>query len=127
VKQKYTLQLARVCRLRETLMITTKVLGLTEANPKPVRGVNYAGQPMSDDEYYNGRPEHMGPNTTSNSTSYSVTNNVVTDTPNDKTARVERVKRKRRGWTVAAREAASKRWHARRAGSDASDANSNAI
>jgi K+-transporting ATPase c subunit len=105
-------------------MITTKVLGLNEANPKPVRGVNYAGQPMSDDEYYNGRPEHMGPNTTSNTTSYSVTNTPVTsDAPK---ARVERVKRKRRGWTVAAREAASKRWHARRE-SKASDANSNAI
>jgi K+-transporting ATPase c subunit len=106
-------------------MITTKVLGLNEANPKPVRGVNYAGQPMSDDEYYNGRPEHQAPNE-SKSSSYSITN-TPSVTPNDKTARVERVKRKRRGWTVAAREAASKRWHARRAGAGSSDANSNAI
>lgn len=104
-------------------MLTTKILGLdpATANPKPVRGVNYAGQPMSDDEYYNGRPEHQAPNE-SKSSSYSITN-----TPNEKTARVERVKRKRRGWTVAAREAASKRWHARRSNSESSNADSNAI
>ena len=43
-------------------VITTKNLGLdpATANPKPVTGFNYAGQPMKPGEHYNGRPEHMG-------------------------------------------------------------------
>lgn len=32
-----------------------------KADPKPVRGFNYAGEPMKDGQFYNGRPEHMGP------------------------------------------------------------------
>ena len=50
-------------------IITTQILGFgqpkpsakQQADPKPVRGFNYAGQPMADGEYYNGRPEHMAP------------------------------------------------------------------
>src|ERR1041385_6615365 len=50
-------------------LINTQVLGFGEpkpkteqkADPKPVRGFNYAGQPMNDGEFYNGRPEHMKP------------------------------------------------------------------
>ena len=34
------------------------------ADPKPVTGFDYAGQPMrSIDAHYNGRPEHMAPGT----------------------------------------------------------------
>jgi hypothetical protein len=31
------------------------------ADPKPVTGFNYAGQPMRPGDSYNGRPEHMAP------------------------------------------------------------------
>lgn len=31
------------------------------ANPKPVRGFNYAGEPMKPGDFYNGRPEHQRP------------------------------------------------------------------
>lgn len=31
------------------------------ANPKPVTGFDYAGQPMRGNAFYNGRPEHMDP------------------------------------------------------------------
>jgi hypothetical protein len=50
--------------------ITTKLLGNTnDADPKPVTGFDYAGQPMKPGAHYNGRPEHMGSNTQSNKTS----------------------------------------------------------
>jgi len=50
-------------------IITTQILGFgqskpdpkTSADPKPVRGFDYAGQPMKEGTYYNGRPEHMAP------------------------------------------------------------------
>jgi hypothetical protein len=56
-------------------LITTQVLGFGDpkppvdpkenaakkADPKPVRGINYAGLPMRDGDYYDGRPEHMRP------------------------------------------------------------------
>jgi hypothetical protein len=45
-------------------ILTTKLLGLDEkdkADPRPVTGINYAGQPMKPGEFYNGRPEHMDP------------------------------------------------------------------
>ena len=50
-------------------LITTQILGFgqakpdkkQEADPKPVSGFDYAGQPMKPGAFYNGRPEHMGP------------------------------------------------------------------
>lgn len=45
-------------------ILTTKVLGLDEkekADPHPVTGINYAGEPMKPGAFYNGRPEHMDP------------------------------------------------------------------
>jgi hypothetical protein len=45
-------------------IITTKILGKEDADPRPVTGVNYAGEPMKPGDYYNGRPEHQGPHTT---------------------------------------------------------------
>jgi hypothetical protein len=44
-------------------MITTKTAGLDPeiANPKPVTGFDYAGQPMKQGSFYNGRPEHQDP------------------------------------------------------------------
>jgi hypothetical protein len=44
-------------------MLTTKSVGLDSetANPKPVTGFDYAGQPMKPNSFYNGRPEHMAP------------------------------------------------------------------
>jgi hypothetical protein len=42
-------------------ILTTKLLGNTnDADPKPVTGFDYAGQPMKPGGHYNGRPEHMG-------------------------------------------------------------------
>lgn len=35
--------------------------GKNKADPKPVNGFNYAGQPMKEGDFYNGRPEHMAP------------------------------------------------------------------
>jgi hypothetical protein len=47
--------------------ITTKLLGNTnDADPKPVTGFDYAGQPMKPGGHYNGRPEHMGASNTQN-------------------------------------------------------------
>jgi hypothetical protein len=44
-------------------IITTKSVGIgTESDPKPVRGIDYAGQPIPPSGFYNGRPEHQGPN-----------------------------------------------------------------
>jgi hypothetical protein len=44
-------------------MLSTKSVGLDPetANPKPVTGFDYAGQPMKPNSFYNGRPEHMDP------------------------------------------------------------------
>lgn len=50
-------------------LITTQVLGFGQpkpdpqqkADPKPVRGFNYAGEPMKEGDFYNGRPENMKP------------------------------------------------------------------
>ena len=40
-------------------IITSKILGINEADPKPATCINYAGQPMRPGDAYNGRPEHM--------------------------------------------------------------------
>ena len=40
-------------------IITTKILGENDSDPKPVRGIDYAGQPIPPGGAYNGRPEHM--------------------------------------------------------------------
>ncbi len=45
-------------------IITTKILGVNEADPKPATGFNYAGEPMKPGDFYNGRPEHQGPSAT---------------------------------------------------------------
>jgi hypothetical protein len=43
-------------------IITTKSAGIGEqSDPKPVRGIDYAGQPIPPGGYYNGRPEHSAP------------------------------------------------------------------
>ena len=43
-------------------MLTTKdVIQSETADPKPVSGVDYAGQPIPPNGFYNGRPEFMQP------------------------------------------------------------------
>ncbi len=42
-------------------VITTKILGNNEADPKPATAFDYAGQPIKPGGYYNGRPEHSAP------------------------------------------------------------------
>ncbi len=50
-------------------LITTQSVGFGDpkpnpnqkADPKPVTGFDYAGQPIRDGAFYNGRPEHMKP------------------------------------------------------------------
>ena len=45
-------------------IVTTKSLGIgSENDPKPVRGIDYAGQPMKPGDSYNGRPEHCASHT----------------------------------------------------------------
>jgi hypothetical protein len=53
-------------------VITTKIMGDNEADPKPVRGVNYAGLPMKPGDFYNGRPEHQAPNVLGTEPTHSV-------------------------------------------------------
>jgi hypothetical protein len=47
-------------------IVTTKSLGIgaSEADPKPATAFDYAGQPIKPGGFYNGRPEHQGPNAT---------------------------------------------------------------
>src|SRR5215831_11936580 len=52
-------------------LITTQSIGFGDpkpqpnqkADPKPVTGFDYAGQPIKPGGYYNGRPEHQSPDT----------------------------------------------------------------
>lgn len=37
------------------------ITSASTANPKPVTGFDYAGQPMKAGGFYNGRPEHCAP------------------------------------------------------------------
>jgi hypothetical protein len=92
-------------------MLTTKSVGLDSetANPKPVTGFDYAGQPMKPDSFYNGRPEHMDPDA-STVPVWAEKSSVV------------RVKRKRRpsAWTAEKRAAFAERmrnvWIQRKSG-----------
>jgi hypothetical protein len=93
-------------------MLTTKSVGITSetANPKPVTGFDYAGQPMKPGSHYNGRPEHCDP-----AASTSTSTVAAGDAPKT------RMKRKRRSaWTKEARAAFSQRmreyWAKRNAG-----------
>lgn len=90
-------------------MLTTKSAGITSetANPKPVTGFDYAGQPMKPNDFYNGRPEHQDPST---STAAAEKQPVV---------RIKR-KRKRSAWTAEKRAAFAERmrnyWIQRKSG-----------
>jgi hypothetical protein len=93
-------------------MITTKSVGITAetANPKPVTGFDYAGQPMKPDSFYNGRPEHQDPDAQVQVHVQAV------DAPK------ARIKRKRKStWSAEARAAFSQRmrnyWAMRKASS----------
>jgi hypothetical protein len=92
-------------------MLTTKSVGITSetANPKPVTGFDYAGQPMKPNDFYNGRPEHQDPS--------SSTSTVQEEKP--LVVRIKR-KRKRSGWTAEKRAAFAERmrnyWQQRKAG-----------
>ncbi len=87
-------------------VITTNIIGKSEANPKPVTGVNYAGEPMKPGDYYNGRSEHCAPD---------VANTQPARTP------TRRAKRKGSAWTAEKRAAFAERmrnyWQQRKASS----------
>ncbi len=91
-------------------MLTTKSVGLTSetANPKPVTGVNYAGEPMKPGDYYNGRLEHCAPDVANTHQTR------VSATP------TRRAKRKGSAWTAEKRAAFAERmrayWQQRRSG-----------
>jgi hypothetical protein len=84
-------------------MITTKSVGITAetANPKPVTGFDYAGQPMRPGSFYNGRPEHCDP-AVSTSTVQPVA--AAVDTPGTR-----RKRNRRSTWSAEARAAFSQR------------------
>lgn len=92
-------------------MLTTKSAGITSetANPKPVTGFDYAGQPMKPNSFYNGRPEHCAP--------------AASDTPQTRIPAAVQVqykrKRKPSAWTAEKRAAFAERmrqyWRERKA------------
>jgi hypothetical protein len=92
-------------------MLTTKSVGITPetANPKPVTGFDYAGQPMKPNDFYNGRPEHQNP--------AAVQVHVQEQQP--PVVRIKR-KRKRSAWTAEKRAAFAERmrnyWQQRKLG-----------
>jgi hypothetical protein len=92
-------------------MITTKSVGLIDpetANPKPVTGFDYAGQPMRPNSFYNGRPEHQDP----------AANTVQVQQQKQPVVRIKR-KRRPSAWTAEKRAAFAERmrnyWQQRKA------------